>query len=440
MSTPGINSSTSPAIQPESIDTAAPMAPVGKDGTASPPRNEVVEYPQGGVPEHASEAHHGAMSAVDFAQLMAQPKGQEKLAVMNLGESLRRMAEHGIEPRDGGFSEKEAARFESAIGDEHLQKALGKLSRDQVEGLLLGQVMKAWPEAKPEEVEAMAKHLLQRLTDASRDHLAFASQQVASEMMKKGAARFAELAANPKQLEQLSTALNQLAESDPKQARLQRSLYGLEDGPVTPRSLGEALQARSKLMEHEAREMLEHAPGTLFRALKEQKLDGAVASKLGLEPGSLASSALALVKDKGVSDQETIERARFVAALAAAFATGGLGAGGLAGVATGVGGKVVMEAPELLHTWKEVDTARASESAGTMDAGAGEAAKRKAQVKTGVAIGAAVLAGGAELGTHHAVEKLAEKGSEVLVKGTAAVLIDQGAGKVAEGVGELVEH
>ena len=51
-----------------------------------------------------------------------------------------------------------------------------------------------------------------------------------------------------------------------------------------------------------------------------------------------------------------------------------------------------------------------------------------------------MLAGGAELRTHHAVEKLAEKGSELLVKGTAAVLIDQAAGKVAEGVGELVEH
>ncbi|MFZ5443589.1 MAG: hypothetical protein ACOZQL_26520 [Myxococcota bacterium] len=97
-----------------------------------------------------------------------------------------------------------------------------------------------------------------------------------------------------------------------------------------------------------------------------------------------------------------------------------------------------MEAPELLHMWKEVDTARASESAGSMEAGAGAAAKRNAQVKT-VAIGTAVLAGAVEIRAHGAVDELAAKGSEVLVKGTAAVATDLGAELLAKGAGKLAE-
>ena len=157
----------------------------------------------------------------------------------------------------------------------------------------------------------------------------------------------------------------------------------------------------------------------------------------GIRPDSFAAEQVSAAREQGKSDKAEIEHMKLACCVVAAAATGGLGAGGLAGFATSAAGSTLMNAGSLAEKSRAVDMARDGEVSGTMREGSADIARRNLHVAQ-VAFAAEVVGGGiaARYGSHAVghpfLEKLGEEGAHHVAHG-----IIEGSTALSAGSAEL---
>jgi hypothetical protein len=333
-------------------------------------------------------------------------------------------------------------RFGDVLRSDAFQAAAARLSPDDVRWLVRSRVGEAWPQLPAADAEKLTAFFNRQIGEAMRDQAAFTMQRTAATMMRDGAKSFEACAKDPKQVAQLAERLNQLAgpgSSLAEQAEAAKLRQGLglegDSRTVQPGDLSQAMTARAALMRHEATVMADHGVPSLFRALAKQDLERVIKQQAGIEPGSLLDGQVSAVKERGESEEDSIRYVKLAGSVGIAVATAGFG-----GVGIGLLTSVLGSAPDVAHAWHAIDVARASESAGTMGAGATAKAKRDAVIETGAAVVEMGL-GAAGHGLLHAAEKPISKlaVSDVarhLAHGTVHGVIAWGTGAAEEAVSD----
>ena len=405
-------------VEGERFD-APPKKPAQSAGSA-------VEPWSGSAPANSDEVTHAGptSSASELAAqsaLEAADRRKSMKAVGELQEPISELASKYPQPILFGnvkFKNRDVAfgAFGDALRESAFNEAAAKLSASEVRAAVTEQVKKAWPQAAPKEIEKLKQYFMGQIAESLRERAAPRIQDVATKMLGDAAKSFEKTADDPAAVLALATKLTDQAHplADPgEQASVRdlRAAFGLdlEKSVVTPEELKAALKQRAGLLHQEAQKMKHHDRPTLFRALAEQDVGSLFKQAQGVREGSLLATQIDAVRAEGERERETIGHVKLVSVVTAAAFTGGLG-----GAAMGVSVSLSMSAPAVLEAWQAVDTARAGESAGTMKAGAGEAAQRRAVIETGAAVLSAATAAGANHALHGAVDKLTEEG---IVKG-----------------------
>lgn len=396
--------------------------------TPSQPQESQVESWSGQQPIANVEPNRGG--AVSSGQALAAQSAREaaerKASLKALGaldESLAKLAKKHPDPLGFfGFAEfknKDVSlgAFGAAVHAETFEKAVGVLTPRDVRESVEAQVKKAWPKSTPEQAKELTNYFMSQICESLRERVAPKLQEAVTKKFEHAASDFRKATSDPAQLEQLAARLNEMTPGDQPSVRNLRAGLGLDPDRriVTPDRLAVALGERAALLEEEAHKMKVHARPTLFRSLAKQDLEFAKQAG-GIGERSLMSEQIDMVKVQGESEQDRITYAKYASAFVAGGFVAGMGLGGAAisEMALGVGvTSSAIAVPTAAMAWEEVGTAQASESAGTMKAGAGEEARNQAVVETSMAV--AAVAGGAVLGKGlhvlHAAPELAQIGA-----------------------------
>lgn len=392
--------------------------------------SSAIEQWRGEAPANFVEAPHGGpmSSGPDLAAQSALEAAERRKSMKAVGElqgPLSKLASKYPDPLtffgNVEFKNRDVAfgALGDALRDPAFTDAAAKLSASDVRAAVTEQVKKAWPQCTPNEVEHLKQYFMGQVAESLRERVAPRMQDVATKMLDDAAKSFDKTADDPAALVALAKKLTDQAHplSDPDaQASVRdlRAALGLdvEKNSVTPEELKSALQERAGLLHQEARKMKNHDRPTLFRALAEQDVGSLFKQATGVREGSLLDAQIAAVRAEGERENTTIGHVKFASVVVAVGFTGGLG-----GAAMGVGVSLSMSAPAVLEAWQAVDTARAGESAGTMEAGAGEEAQRRAVIETGAAVLSAATAAGASHALHGVAEKLAAPAAKHMADG-----------------------
>jgi hypothetical protein len=249
-----------------------------------------------------------------------------------------------------------------ALEDPRTTEALSKMNEGQVRNVIENEIHKAWPKLDGEQTHDLVNKFVDQVKESARYH--------AMEGMRK---------------EAVSTMRELAKAKDPEQ---------------------------KKLLEREANRLERAGGDTVFRAMADHDVSAAFMKKAGISAESLAGKQVAAAREQGNHDRENIETMKFACSVAAAFATGGVGAGGAFGAA-------VMSAPGVYEKYEAIDQAKAGELAKTMKPGAADAARRNAAVAAAGA-GFEVALGGLTAHKLASATGLPEAASHALV--TATVL------------------
>lgn len=432
----GSSSSTVTEVNFSEVESEPFTAPP----TRSPPRNESQVEPWLGhrpLTFDEPEFFQGATSsAPDLAMQAAQEAAQRQRDLKSLSVLDAPIAALGARfDADTSFTVKHVTTFGKAIRTPEFMSAAANLSPADVRARVEEQVKRAWPQASPEQTQKLKQYLMGEMGQFLQQNLAPRMQETATQMLDAAAKTFDKMAANPAEVAALATRLTDMAHpSTPVEERVEvrdlRIALGLkaDEANVTPEELTNGLKARAGLLHREAKKMKYHDQLTVFRALAEQDVSGIYKQAKGIREGSMLAAQIDGVRATGQKENAAIAGAQFGAMVAAAVVTGGLGVGGVAGVAISSGAALSLKAPSVLLAWQSVDTAKAGESAGTMKAGAEEAATQKAVIVTAeAALGVGASAAGSQF-LHGATEKLAAPFvahmADDLVKGAAHGVIE----------------
>ena len=405
--------------------------------TQSQPQGSQVESWSGQQPTVSFPAAERGpvLSGQDLAAQSAREAAERQAALKSLGgleDSLTKLAKKYPDPIGflgyTEFKNKDVSlgAFGKAVRDEDFDSAVSTLSASDVRASVDAQVKKAWPHSTPEQTEKLKQYFMRQICESLRERAAPKLQAVATKMLEDAAGQFMKAASDPEQVKQLAARLTEmahpLAEPDQQaQVRDLRAAMGLDPDQaiVTPENLTIAMSERAHLLKEEAKKMKGHGRETLFRALVDQDVGAKFKEAAGVREGSLLAAQIDAVKGVGESEANRIAWVKVASIAAAGALTGGLALGGtgLTGTVVGIAGSSMMEAPAVMHAWESVGTAQASESAGTMKAGAGEEARRHAVIETAVAATGVAAATGingalhgvahhpaAKVGLHFAVE------------------------------------
>jgi hypothetical protein len=378
-----------------------------------------VESWSGSRDSHTSSTSADAgpcLSAMDLGAQVARDQSDRQRAkstILSLEGPMKDLASDVKDPFTASgphFTFAQMNELTKQFTSDTMKDAAGRLSNDDVAGLMYAQVRRAWPDATLEQKSELANHFTKRFGDAIRDGAAFKMKSLAVEKFRSTAKSFTDTAKDPQKLQSLSQKFTSL---DSKGQQAFRDGFGLAKGSkVTPETLALAMNGRAALLEKEAVAMEGRGTNTLFRELTRHDLREPLMKEAGIKPGSFAASQVDAVKQRGEAEEKTIEHAKLASALGVAVFTGGMGMGGLAAFGT----SAAMSAPDVMLAWNAIDSAKAGESAGTMKQGAADEAKNAAVAKTAIAAGAAVLGGVATGAGHHLTEKLATKLANVVAE------------------------
>jgi hypothetical protein len=241
-------------------------------------------------------------------------------------------------------------------------KALGKLSPREVEAQVDMSVNQAFPKMPAESRRELTAKLMQNLRFDSKVQAGYGMCDEAKGMIERAADKLDGLAKNPK-----------LLDADT------RHTLGLDN--CRPNELGRRLTEQAAMFRRMAGELDSPAGARAFRAVAEHDVSAAFMRDKGIKPGSFAAEQVAAAREQGKEDAAQIEHVKFVCAVTAAIATAGIGAVGVAGMATSAFTSTVMNAPGLAEASTAVDRARAGEISKTMKKGAVERAEHNKHVK-----------------------------------------------------------
>jgi hypothetical protein len=302
-------------------------------------------------------------------------------------------------------------------------KALGKLSPREVEAQVDMSVNQTFPKMPAESRRELTAKLMQNLRFDSKVQAGYGMCDEAKAMIDRAADKLDELAKHPTQL--------------PADTR---HTLGLDD--CKPNELPRRLSEQASMFRRMAGELDSPAGARAFRAVAEHDVSAAFMRDMGIKPGSFAAEQVGAAREQGKADAAQIEHVKFVCAFAAAVATAGVGAVGVAGMATSAFTSAVMNAPGLVEASTAVDRARAGEISKTMKKGAVERAEHNKHVKQ-VAFGAEIVTAGlADKFGGHAIGKAIEHTAvgkamtEEAVERSTAMLIE-GTASLASGSAEL---
>ncbi len=393
-------------------------------------------------------------SGADLAAQSARAGADRQRALKALTEldvPLAKLAAKFPDP-DTAFRTKDVAfgSFGDAIHTDDFTRAASTLPASDLRPHVEAQVKKAWPQSTPEQTEKLKQYFMGQIAESLRERVAPQLQKLATTMLEDASKSFFKTATDPAEIEQLSKRLNEMAHplaapGDQASVRDLRAAMGLgpDDAKVTPEKLTVALYQRAALLEHEATKMKHHARGVLFRELASQDVGPLFKQSAGIKEGSMLAAQIDEVKAQGENETHRLGYVKLASIAIAGGLTGGLalGGAGISGAVVGVGVTSSLATPSVLHAWEAVDTAKASESAGTMKAGAGEEAHRRAVIETAAAAASVAAATGVnhalhgalleassltKVGVHGAVEFAAEFGSEQAGHGLHAALSSEG--------------
>lgn len=310
---------------------------------------------------------------------------------------------------------KEAARQIGIIGGSPaFFEFAARIPRDQMRERIAEHLLGKNPELSPKDVEALTSLAMNHLDQSVARGATERMREMVATKLTAAAESFRTTAGSPDELKRLADRLARLerrgaSDAERAAASVMRAGLGLDgDQPASPSALKDAMLKRAKLMESEGEAVRHAGDTTLFRRLLTHDVGEVFKKESGLQPGSWAAEGVAATRARGVSDEETLKTAKLMTSLAFAAVTAGAGAGVLAGM----GAAAAANAPGVAMAWQSVDSAAAGASAGTAAPDAEATARTNAQVATGEA-GAAVLLAGAVGKLVHAFH-LATPGAEVL--------------------------
>jgi len=412
-------------------------------GSKSESPGSTVESWRGAPDAHTSSTSVDAgpsLSAMDLGAQVARDQSDRqraKATILSLEGPMQELASEVRDPFTATgprFTFAQMNELTKQFTSETMKDAAGRLSNDDVAGLMYAQARRAWPHATQEQKSELANYFTKHFGDAIRDGAAFKMKSLAVEKFQSTAKSFTDTARDPQKLQSLSQKFTSL---DSKGQQAFRDGFGLaRDSKVTPETLALAMNGRAALLEKEAVAMEGRGTNTLFRELTRHDLREPFMKEAGIKPGSFAAAQVDAVKHRGEAEEKTIEHAKLASALGVAVFTGGMGMGGLAAFGT----SAAMSAPDVMLAWNAIDSAKAGESAGTMKQGAAAEAKNAAVVKTAIAGGAAVLGAAIAGPGHHMAESLGEKLIDKVAKKTAEQTAARLANIVAKEVVDAAGH
>jgi hypothetical protein len=282
-----------------------------------------------------------------------------------------------------------------------LRTTLGSMNDGAVAAEMEDAVRRAWPNATPEDAHAGAARLTDQVREQAKYDAAFGMRDTAVEVMRNVGEKLDKLSKDPKELGALAQRLREMPK-DREEAL--RAKLGLEDAKLEPKDMSAKIGERAKLLQREAKELSHADSERVFRAMSGHHVSETFMSQRGISPDSLAGRQVLVAREQGKSDKENIETMKRACTYTAAFFSGGLAAGGIAaGMMASAAASFVMNSGSVSQKYREIDTARAGVSAGTMS---GEAIKN-AKFNFGVAATIAAaegLSGG--LLAHHTAEPI----------------------------------
>ncbi len=421
--------------------------PVTTARSKSPQRGESQVEPWTGPAAFNAPAFEGATSSgADLAAQSARATADRQRALKSLTEldaPLVKLATKFPDP-DTAFKTKDVAfgSFGNAIHTDDFTKAASTLSAGDIRAHVEAQVKKAWPQSTPAQTEKLKQYFMGQIAESLRERVAPQLQNLATKMLEDASKSFFQTATNPAEIQKLSARLNDMAHplSDPgDQASVRdlRAAMGLDpdDAKVTPEKLTIALCQRAALLEHEGTKMKHHARGVLFRELASQDVGPLFKQSAGIKEGSMLSAQLDQVREQGENEKSRLGYVKVASIVIAGGLTGGLalGGAGISGTVVSMGVSASMGAPAVMHAWEAVGTAKASESAGTMKAGAGEEAHRDAVIETAAAATSVLAATGVNAALHGALHHAGD-----LAKVTVHGLVELGAEEASEMAGHAI--
>jgi hypothetical protein len=432
-----------------SFDPATePVPPAGPGpllaSVATPAEHHVTAWT--GVPDDGVCPTPEAPELPGATRPALQGSAADRAAFSVLDASLAKLATEFPAGDADDFRARHWDAFRKAATDPRLNEAFGRMSHEAVLETLDARVAQHWPTLSKEDRTALSSDLVADLATGVRQRAAYLMRNTAVRLLRDGAsafdARAKDRAALCETTEQL--AVLQRPGSSPEEqlhAANLRDALGLsrEASAVAPDQLAAALQARAKLMRHEAWSLEEAGENTVYRHLLRHDVRDVVAREAGLEPGSWAATRLDAAKAEGQRQAEQLEDLHKASVLALCFASAGVGLTGAAAWAATTGTVTALGAPKVAVALAHVDAAAAGESAGTMGAGAHRSAQVEAARAAVEWVAVSATAGGISKATHHGVEKLGRKlGAPITTDALAHFGIHEGTHAVAEKAGHVL--
>lgn len=277
-------------------------------------------------------------------------------------------------------------------------EGLAMLRTNSKEEILDGmelQLRAANPRLTDAEVQDLKQKLGSEIHGVIRETTAPALKKAVYEKLQSSAQSFERFAKDPKKVRELAHELANLdspgmGQDKQAAAQLRKHLGLTEDEVITPKSLSDAMLARANLMRNESERVFSGGDNTLYRSLMLHSEIGPKALKdMGVKPGSWAAGGTEVVNARGEADESAIEYAKQGSAMVLSGVERGLGLHGPASMLT----TAAFNVPHLLNAWREVDSAEAGLSAGTVSRRAEAHAERKAWFASAEAGLSTLLAG-----------------------------------------------
>lgn len=349
------------------------------------------------------------------AAVTSQARKELKAA---LGIPLRDLARKHPEG-DFRFS-KEKFGLEDALHSESALKALGTMSRADATQAIREHVKQTWPKLEPAGIDEITHKVASEIGESLRYQTATKMKNTAVSMMETTAKHFKELATDPKALAKFADQLEKLPIQEERHIK---DLFGLnEPTPLhsrDPKKMAERLLVRAKMIEAEASKLDRTSGGDrTLMAVAEHDVRTTALKAMGAREGSWLASAAGGAQAEGASLRSQLTGVKIATSVATAYFTGGLSLG----LAVSAGSSMAIGAPALTQAWRNVDAARAGESAGTMPEGSVETAKTNRAIATGGFVASAAAPAILHAPAHHLEKGLEPLVGEFVAKGAAHAL------------------
>lgn len=331
-----------------------------------------------GKPLFAATANYEPQDATPHVDLAAQAAREAKElhkdrnAIATLQQPLIALAKQGSDFTSNALG----LNLSGTLTSPEFRAATRHLSENEIRSTVGEQVKKAWPDLTGPQQSKLTEKVMGTVKEACLGDTARELQTFVADKMKRTADDFLAVLEKPKGLQDFAERLNDMGHplaplEDQTRVRDVREGLGLDPAQtdVSQETLKRALLERAALLKDQSKKMRDTDVGALYRTLVEQDVGHLYREAKGVRDGSLVDSQIEEVKQTGEKQARTLSLVRFASTV-------------IAGSTFGVTAGLAFAAPKIMHSWTNLDTAAASEAAGTMKAGAAKEAQTGAVLET----------------------------------------------------------